>query len=272
MNKEYYFHNTVFTHTDSFGSWNEESVPLGLVNYGNKELGHYFSFDEIEKLLDSGFEDDNIVKYENSFRLSSSYCSSCTCFSIHCGKVLHETKYTNLLEYAKKIGLVHDNFVPVKGWKGTKTMEEVNEGIFNVYYKIDEPKENHIDTGFVEKVCIGSIKKLAGQRVNCYRGNGCEIELKFVCDNVIFDNETLTLKILGIPLKYVNNDFTSTLKRLDLELWMIYNKDKHWSRFFYAAIQLVADRGQEHWLNGLEKIKSNYDWYDIPLGETFDNN
>lgn len=266
MKTGYYFYNTIFANTDSFGSWNEESVPLGLVNYGDKKLGRYFSFDEIKKLLSSGFKDDNIVEHENIYKLISSYCSSCNCFSIYCGKVLHDTKYINLLEYAKKIGLVHDEFIPIKGWKGIKTMEEVN-GKFNVYYMVEGENMNN---DFLSKICVGKIKKLAGSRINCYRDNGLEIEIKFICDDVYFDKQTSTLKIIGIPLKYVNNDLSSAIKLLDLELWMLYNEDKHWSRFFSAATELVRDCGQDHWFSSLKRDEpNNIEWSEVQLGETF---
>lgn len=266
MEKDYYFHNVVYAETDSFGNWNEESVRLGFVNYGDKQLGRYFSFHEIDKLLKSGFKDNNIYKMDNGqYGLYQSYCSHCGCFSIHCGRVLHPTEYTNLLSYAKKIGLVHDKFIPMKGWKGTKTMEETPDGKFNVYYKINSLPEHSI--GFVKKVCIGAVKKLAGKRENYYDKDKLEIKKIFECDDVIFDDETITLKIIGISLDYINSKLVEMIKRLDLELWMLFNENKEWPRFFSAAIDMVLDRGQEHWLNKeYTEDDSNYNWSDVDLG------
>lgn len=265
--------NDIHAETDSFGSFQDEWVSLGFVNYG--EGKKYYSYDEIEDLILNKEIDENEFWRDKDgiLRLKESYCSACTCFDIVCGKIIHETKHDNLLEYAKKIGLVSDEFRIIKGWFGDKFIRENEDSTYDMTYTFTKEYKG-MDLNFVEKVCVGAIKKLAGKRRRICSKNEEKVEKYFECDEVYFDKDTKILHINKIPKKYITGEITSVIRGLDLELWILFNEDKEWSRFFNASIAAVRDCGQHHWFNNLfkktneeNKKETNLKWFDKKLGE-----
>lgn len=267
--------NTVYADIDSFGNFRDEWTCLGFVNYGKGKP--YYAYDEVEEMIKSG-EIDGDIFYRDDYGkllLKESLCSACTCFKIVCGKIIHETKYDNLVEYARKIGLISDDFRVVKGWFGDKLIKE-NNGLYDMTYTFTKsyPRMN---INFAEKICVGAIKKLAGRRKKSSSKDGTVSKKIFECSDVYFDKEARVLNIIGIPKEYICEDITGVIRNLDLELWMIFNEDKYWSRFFTSAVDAVRDFGQYQWLDRLHentmegnKKRSNYDWFDKELGKEWE--
>lgn len=265
--------NNIYASTDSFGNWSEESVSLGFVNYGN-EGKEYYSYDETEELIRLGKidEEEFFRDCESKLHLKERYCSACTCFRVVCGQIIHETEYANLVHYAKKIGVISDEFRVVKGWFGDKFIKE-NNGLYDLTYTFTKTS-NSMDLDYAEKICIGAIKKLAGDRRRIHSKDEIIVERWFKCEEVYFDKENTVLHIKGIPKQNITGEITSTLKQLDLELWILFNEDKYWQRFFVSAIDAVRDCNQYHWFKRLYKDsseenekESNYHWFDKKLGE-----
>ena len=265
--------NNIHADTDSFGCFKDEWPSLGFVNYG--EGKRYYSYDEVEDLISNNKIDRNEFwrDKDGALRLKESYCSACTCFDIVCGKVIHETKYDNLLEYAKKIGLVSDEFRIIKGWFGDKFIRENEDSTYDMTYTFTKEYEG-MNLNFVEKICVGAIKRLAGDRRKIHSESGVKVEKYFECEEVYFNKETRVLHINKIPKKYITGEITHVIKNLDLELWILFNKDKEWTRFLDASIAAVRDCGQHHWFYRLCKDtseenqkKCNLEWFDRKLGE-----
>jgi len=275
MREGIFLHNTCHVETDSFGNYSEQSPIIGFTNYGS-EGNPYYSFDEVEELLKNGFVDDNISRDENGkLYLKCQYCSYSYSFNIVCGQVVTEIceKHKSLYDYCKKISLIKDKFTPVVGWFGTKEMSKNEDGTFNISYTFNNFDEKRYNINMAEKICIGSIKKLAGRRQKTYSKDGLIINKLFECKDLKFDNENKRLIIEGIPLQYINKDIVHVIVELDLELWMIFNDNKNWSRFFDAAIDVVRDMGQQHWFDNIKSIwmdedkQSNKNWFNRRLGE-----
>lgn len=270
--------NNLHVNTDSFGDYPKQAPVVGFYNYGN-EGKFYYSFDEVEELLKNGFIDDNIGRRKDGeLYLKSQYCSYCEAFKIVCGQVVNEIteKQRGIYDYCKKIGLVKDIFIPIKGWFGTKEMSKNNDDTYDIYYTFNE-FDKDFNLELAEEICVGKIKRLAEERRKCYGDNHELIISKvFKCKNIFFDKENKKLIIKQVPLKYVTGDIIDAIVSLDLELWMLFNKNKHWSRFFDVAEAVVRDMGQSHWFRGLkpedcDKDKErNISWYNRKLGEIWD--
>lgn len=274
MGKGIFLHNTVSVDTDSFGSWREQSVRVGFTNYGD-EGKHYYSYDEVEELLKNGFVDDNISRdKEGNLYLKTGYCSCCKAFNVVCGRVIEEVKevHEGLYNYCKKIGLVHDEFVDVEGWFGTKSMSCNVDGTYNIIYKIKSWDRDRCYIELLEKICVGMVKRVAGIRNRIHGKDGITIKKVFECRNVSFNRDTLELLIEGVDSKYVCGEIVGEIVSLDLELWMLYNTNKYWNRFYSSSVMVVRDMGQQHWFNGFQEVErggdehSNIDWYDRVLG------
>lgn len=281
MKEGIFLHNTHHVQTDSFGAYSEQSPVVGFTNYGD-EGKLYYSFDELEDLLKNGFIDDNITRNEEGrLYLKGSYCSYSSSFRIVCGQVLSkiDEKRKGIFDYCKKIGLIKDDFAPVVGWFGTKEMTANKDNTFNIYYTFNNFNEKRLNMELAESICIGKIKKLSGQRVHCYSGkNDLKITPKFQCKSIEFDKENKKLIIRNIPLEYITGSIVEVIVNLDLELWMLFNDNKHWDRFFNVAIDIVRDMGQTHWFNNLKYVdmkedkERNLNWHKRQLGEEWNTN
>ena len=281
-----FLHDYLHVETDSFGNQDEEQVKVGLVNFGSEGKRHY-SFDEVKEMIESGeLKDDNIkINEKGEVQLRGHYLTYCKAFNVVCGRpinVKNEEDSKKIIEYGRKIGIIHDDFVPMEGWFGTK---EVKEDLIIVDYNEEEPektftitytfKNKELDDNFAEDICIGAIKKLAGHRVTVHRGEPePDIEKIFECSDVWFNKEEKKLIISGVKAQWMTKHIEFAIKNLDLELWMLFNPNKLWNRFFYAATQAVRDRNQEHWFNDLIQPKSetkrNTEWKDKKLGKTWE--
>lgn len=279
MKEGIFLHNTQYVKTDSFGSWAEQSPSVGFVNYGSEGQKCY-SYDEIEELLNNGFIDENIsIDKEGKPHLKSQFCSYCNCFTIVCGRVIEdiEESYQGIYNYCKKINLIHKDFIPIIGWFGTKEMKENEDNTFNIYYTFNDFETNG-NIELAEKICVGKIKKLAGERNKHYSYSKKieTIEKSFECKDVKFNKENKQLIIENISKEYITGNIVDTIIELDLELWILFNKNKYWGRFFKASIESVRDMGQVHWFDkeivDVDKdINRNINWYEQKLGEEWND-
>ena len=282
MKEGIFLHNNIHVETDSFGSYSEQAPVVGFSNYGSEGKSNY-SFDEVEELLKSGFVDNNIHRDEKGkLYLSEQYLSYCSTFKIVCGQMLNDINDDNksIYEYCKKIGLIKDDFIPVKGWFGTKEMSKNEDGTFNISYTFNNFDSKNYNLSLAGKICIGKIKKLSGERNRCYYGkDDLRITKVFCCDEVKFDQENKQLIIQGIPLQYIKGNIVGTIVALDLELWMLFNENKQWSRFYSASVQAVRDMGQSHWFDSTKSSdcfssdkdkERNISWYEHVLGEEWE--
>jgi len=282
MKEGIFLHNNLHVETDSFGCYSEQAPVVGFSNYGDEGKSNY-SFDEVEELLRNEFIDNNISRDEKGrLYLKEQYLSYCSSFKIVCGQVLQEVTENSkgIYDYCEKIGLIKDSFIPVKGWFGTKEMSRNENGTFNIYYTFNNFDNEKFNLELAEKICVGKIKKLAGERRKCYKGNNeVEISKLFECKNVQFNQTKNQLIIEEVPLEYATGRIVSTIVELDLELWILFNDKKYWNRFFNASVESVIDMGQSHWFDGLkpsecfdwDKDKErNISWYERKLGEEWE--
>lgn len=247
--------NTIYVKTDSYKSKGCGSIAVGFVNYSTKGK-RYYSYSEVERMITNNeFDKDefHIDKMTGKYELRCSYLSYNLAFSVYCGRVLSEVpdEYMSILDYCKEIGVVSNEFKPVDGWFGTKWMKENKNGTFNIKYQLKERVQNSNYT-FIEKICVGAVKKLAGSRVDkLVDGKHTSVE-RFKCKDVQFKEDTLTLAITGVPKEYIDSQIHMVINQLDLELWMLFNADNMWNNFFFSSLNMVNGMLQSHWLENTD--------------------
>lgn len=265
--KKYFIDNTHVS-TDAAGSRQNQWPEIG---WYDSNSGKYYNPDEVKEIFDAG-EAENVGKRDDgSLYMKTEWLDARTAFNTVCGIPFGVREgQENLVEYAKKIGLVTDEPVPVKMFSGIKTMNINEDGTYDIQYTVDKIIGEIYYSSYIMKICLGSINKLRNSTIRYYDGKhpGGELRWPFKCKDASFDEDTLVLEIKGIDEQYMmKTDLTHTLRLLDLELYVANSRlfDRH--DIFHAATQFARDYGQSHWLHEnrhKDETKLNTYWWDKP--------
>lgn len=259
-----YFIDNIHVMTDYMGGWSKQWKEIGWYDQNSKA---YFNPDEVKEIFNQGEADNVGIGDDGSLYMKSCWLDARTAFSIICGIPFDvDEKYTNLLSYAKKIGWVTENPIPIQMYSGTKMLVINEDGTYTVKYVLDGSKYIDPCVEFIEKICVGKIKRLKNSTYT-YRSNGVEEKrYYFTCGEVIFDKDNLTLIIKDIPYSEVyKRELIDAIRNLDLELLVANSNIVNFSNVLSACHDWCRDHGQYHWLgeNRNEKQKeSNVYWFD----------
>lgn len=265
--KKYFIDNTHVS-TDAAGPHKDQWPEIG---WYDDNSGKYYNLDEVQELFDAG-ETENVGKRDDgSLYMKRCWLDARTAFRTVCGIPFGvNSEENNLLQYAKKIGLVTDEPVPVKMMSGIKTMAINKDGTYTIYYTLNKVMGEIYYPSYLMKICVGCINKLRNYTIRYYDGKhpGGQLKWPFKCKDVSFDEDNLILIIDGIDKKYMSrDDLTHTLRKLDLELYVANSRIFNMHDIFAATTQFIRDNGQFHWLNedrSKDEDKSNTYWWDKP--------
>jgi len=250
--------------TDYMGGWTNQWKEIG---WYDKNSNSYFNLDEVRKIFEKGEADNVGIGEEGSLYMKSCWLDSRTAFSIICGIPFGVKKeQDNLLHYAKKMKWITENPIPIKMYTGTKTLEFNKDGTYIVKFALDKEKIVEHCVEFIEKICVGKIKRLKNRTYIYYHDGIEEKKHYFICGDVHFDRNNLTLKIDKIPYSEVyKRELIDAIRNLDLELLMSNSNVVNFSNVLAACHDWCRDHGQYHWVGDYHKEKeenSNIYWYD----------
>lgn len=250
---KYSFIDTIHLMTDRMGGWLNQWVEIGWYDQNSNQ---YFNPDEVRKIYDEG-QAENVKEDENGkLYMCSQWMDARTAFNVVCGIPFRVSeKNQNLLDYAKKIGVVCEQPVPIEMFSGVKTLEINSDGTYNVVYTIKTENYEKISVNMFRRVCVGSILRLIHSK-----------NTEFICKDVYFDDDRVALVINGISSDSVaSREFIDNLRNLDLELLIANSNLVNYSNVIAACDYLCRDLGQYHWIKETEKEgkeKSNIYWYE----------
>lgn len=264
MNKEINFMNKVFIDTDYIGKfYYDQCRVIGWQDYAN---GVYYNLDEVKELFNKGLAGDNVRQNENGeLYMHSQHCSAITVGDIVCGILVkgdRNGKNKNLYDYAEKEGWITNNPIPIKMTVFTKELKINDNGTYDIKLTFDKNRFDKRSYNYLEKICVGSIKKLKYKFCICH-GKETTIDRKYNCGDIIFDKNELIMTIKDIPKQYIGKE-TGTIRSLDLELAIMTTNKYNTYTIETASITAIRDDGQYHWLNESEdygKKLSNIFWY-----------
>lgn len=265
--KKYFIDNTHVC-TDATGPQCDQTPEIGWYDSNSNK---YYNLDEVKEIFESG-EADNVGKRDDgSLYMKTCWLDFRLAFRTVCGIPFGvDEDDQNLLEYAKKIGIVTDEPVPVKMFSGIKTLTVNEDGTYSIQYKVDKIMREIYYPSYLMKICLGSINKLRNHTIRYYDGKhpGGELRWEFKCKDASFDEDNLVLTIDGIDKQYMSKgDLTHTLRLLDLELYVANARLFDRQDIFHAATQFARDYGQSHWLKEdrhKDEEKLNTYWWDKP--------
>lgn len=259
-----YFIDNIHVMTDYMGGWNDQWKEIGWYD-DNSHL--YFNPDEVREIFENGEADNVGIRDDNSLYMKSCWLDARTAFSIICGIPFGiKEKDNNLLIYAKKMKWVVENPIPIKMYSGTKTLDVNEDSTYTVKYILDKEKYTEPCIEFIEKICVGKIKRLKNRTYLYYHDGMEERKYYFTCGDVYFDKSNLTLVISEIPYSEVyKRELIDAIRNLDLELLMANSNIVNFSNVLAACHDWCRDYGQLHWIGDYHKEKeenSNIYWYD----------
>ena len=163
--KKYFIDNT-HVMTDYMGGWTDQWIEIGWYDCKSDS---YFNLDEVKEIYEKGEADNVGVREDGSLYMKSNWLDARTAFSIICGIPfgVHDED-ENLLSYAKKIGLVKENPIPIQMYSGTKYLEIREDGLYTIKYTLDKSKFIYPVVDFIEKMCVGRIKRLQSKTYMYY--------------------------------------------------------------------------------------------------------
>lgn len=259
-----YFIDHIHAMTDYMGGWSDQWVEIG---WYDKKSDRYFNLDEVKELFKKG-ETENVGRDENGELYMKQYWADArTAFTIICGIPFEvEEDHSNLLTYAKSVGLVKGKPEPVKMLSGTKYLECNQDGTYTVKYQLDKTKFGKPNAEFIKKIAVGSINKLKGATYTYYHDSIKEIHSYFRCGPVLFNEDTLILSITNISDNDVyKREFIDCIRDLDLEFLMSNSSLVNFSNVLCACQNWCRDKGQYHWIGESseeDEKRSNLYWYD----------
>lgn len=259
-----YFIDNIHVMTDYMGGWKDQWIEVGW--YDNQSHS-YFNLDEVKEIYENGEAENVGVREDGSLYMKSQWLDARTAFSVICGIPFGvDKKNENLLSYAKKIGLVKDEPVPIQMYSGTKYLETREDGLYTVKYILDRSKFLDSAVDFIEKMCVGRIKRLKSRTYSYHHDGIKEEKHYFVCGDVSFDKDNLTLIIDEIPYKEVyKRELIDNIRDMDIELLISNSNLVNFSNVLAACHDWCRDYGQYHWIGDYterREEKSNVYWYD----------
>ena len=264
--KEIDFRNNIYIKTDYMGSfYGDQCKIVGWKDYANNK---YYNLDEVKELYKTGKAGENVIqKDDGKLYMKTQHCSFISIGNIVCGILVNKDRNgenKNLFDYAEKQGWITQKPRPIKMTSFKKELEINEDGTYNIILSLFKEKfEDLFSYDYLEKICIGAIKKL---KYNFSIVVGKEIELNktYNCGEIIFDKEKLQIIIKNIDNKSIGKE-TKIIRSLDLELAINYTNKYNSYDIIQAVFELIRDTGQYHWLNEEESEKekeSNVFWYD----------
>lgn len=262
--KKYYFIDSIHAMTDYMGGWNDQWKEIGW--YDSKS-GKYFNPDEVREIFNRGETDNVGIREDGSLYMKSKWLDARTAFSVICGIPFNaDNKYLNLVDYAYKMGWITKEPMPIQMYMGTKMLDINKDCTYTIKYIIDKEKYVDLCVEFIEKICVGKIKRLKSH-THYYLHDGIEEKIyDFTCGEVTFDRDNLTLVINNIPYSEVHKrNLIDAIRNLDLELLIGNSNIVNFSNVLSACHDWCRDHGQYHWIGDYNKEKeenSNVYWYD----------
>lgn len=259
-----YFIDNIHVMTDYMGGWKDQWIEIGW--YDNQS-NSYFNLDEVQKMYENGEAENVGIREDGSLYMKTQWLDARTAFCIICGIPFDvDKKNENLLLYAKKIGLVKDEPIPIKMYSGTKYLEIREDGLYTIKYALDKSKFSDPVVEFIEKMCVGRIKRLKGRTYNYYHDGIKEEKHYFTCGEVSFNEESLTLIIDEIPHTEVyKRELIDSIRNMDIEFLISNSNLVNFSNVLAACHDWCRDHGQYHLLGDYterREEKSNVYWFD----------
>lgn len=272
--KKFNFLNQVYVETDKIGSFKDNHIVVGFESYPTNpqhEDNGVYSIDEVKTLFLNNKCTDNISLDENgNLELKISHMSYFKCMTIVNGVAVisPKFKYHNILEYCKEKGYVYDTPQEVNMYAGVKNLELFDDKCKLIYQII--PNKIGLDNfndvpqrlNHMEKIMIGSIKKLNAQHyITVENGERKRIPICPI-DEYYFDKNTLTLTIV-LSKEYLSQEkLQQMLSILDLQIYYFYNQNIDYNLHFQALMQCQIDDGCSHIFELKNDSDSNINWYD----------
>lgn len=164
------------------------------------------------------------------------------------------------------MGWVTEKPIPIQMYTGTKILVINDDGTYTVKYILDRSKYTDPCVEFIEKICVGKMKRLKSKTYSYYHDGMKEKKYYFTCGEVTFDRDNLTLIIDKIPYSEVyKRELIDAIRNLDLELLMANSNIVNFSNVLSACHDWCRDSGQYLWIGDYHKEKeenSNVYWYD----------
>lgn len=259
-----YFIDSTHVMTDYMGGWSNQWIEIGW--YDNR-TNSYFNLDEVKYFFEKG-ETENVGQNEDgSLYMKSYWLDARTAFTIVCGIPFNTSESNqNLLEYAKSIGLVHEQPIPIKMFSGTKMLLVKANDLFNVQYKINKDVYKQFNQEWIEKLCIGKIKRIKLATHEYHHDGIIENVSDFMCGDISFDSNNRMLTIHDIPKNEIcKRILIDAIRNLDIEILIANHGIVNFSNVLSACRDYCLDCDQPHWIGEKfddYKKKSNLYWYD----------
>ena len=261
---KHYFIDNIYIMTDYMGGWTNQYKEIGW--YDSKS-GKYFNLDEVREIFNQGEAENVGIRKDGTLYMKSCWLDARTAFSVICGIPFDvDKKHLNLINYAYKMGWATKKQIPIQIYMRTKTLDINKDCTYTIRYIIDKEKYTSPCIEFVEKICVGKVKRLKNQ-THYYHHDGIKEKVhEFLCGEVSFDRENLTLIINDIPYSDIfKRNLIDAIRNLDLELLISNPNIVNFSNVLSACHDWCRDCGQYHWIGDYNKEKeenSNVYWYD----------
>lgn len=266
------FHNKAFALTDYPGKFEEQNKAIGFVDY-SKNRG-IFTFDQVQYLYRAGLTKNVFLKVENDEvipQLEETNLSNVQPITIVCGIPFFSEPHENLIAYARKVGWVHEEPIPIKMHTCTKTMQDNKDDTYDVTFAFEKTFfNNENDVELLKKIAVGTIQKLRNKMWTLQLDEGGDEKNPYiVCEEILFDREMLSLTVRKIPSEYFRSrEIRDAFIELDLEIWILFSKNNPYN-IMCAAISAMQDRNVAHMMEnesfyGVARInpKSNVYWFE----------
>ena len=258
-NEKKRFVDKIYIITDEMDSYSGNTDVIGWYDSNGRK---YYSPDEIKELYENGETENVFIDSSGKLNMRQTWLVFRVAFTVQCGIPFGDyDKYPNLLEYAKKVGIVANNPRPIKMLAGIKTVNEYYgeygegpTGTYKITYKINDDVVSSFNQEYLTKIANGFINRITQDN-----------SLISICNKCEYYEWTHTICIYGVSEKDMEkSELIREFKVFDMELLML--KSNNFTTIMNACKMACRDQGQYHWIKekGTEndEKKSNYYWYD----------
>lgn len=257
--KKHYF-NEIRVITDEMDSHRYLEKVIGWYEFNCKK-GKYYNLDDIRTLYENG-ETENVVELsDGQLYIRKSIFDSCITFTVQCG-IPFGLYYPNLLEYAKKVGIVTNNPRPVKMFAGIKSVNEYygksgkrQTTTYEITYKINHDVVYGLNKDYLSKIANGFINRITQ-----------DIGLISSYEYCKYYDETYTISICGLSSEDMEKiELIEEFKSFDIELLMLKSNDL--VVITQAYRMACRDLNKYRWIceeKDSDEKKSNCYWWDKP--------
>ena len=258
-NEKKRFVDKIYIITDEMDSYSGNTDVIGWYDSNGRK---YYNPDEIKELYENGETENVFIDPSGKLNMRQTWLVFRVSFTVQCGIPFgNYDKYPNLLEYAKKVGIVANNPRPIKMLAGIKTVNEYYgeygegpTGTYKITYKINDDVVSSFNQEYLTKIVNGFINRITQDN-----------SLISICNKCEYYEWTHTIYIYGVSEKDMEkSELIREFKVFDMELLML--KSNNFTTIMNACKMACRDQGQYHWIKekGTEndEKKSNYYWYD----------